>query len=85
MRLYGIYDKVSGHYLAWLVEANEGTCIRKIQSHFKQTEFEDFCSDFTLSELASLDDNFGTVIPNDAPKLLCRLDEIFTPVVSEDN
>ena len=76
MRLFGIFDKVSGHYLAWLVESNLGTCTRAIKSRFANSNFDTFSGDFTLYHLADVDDSTGVISPVD-PLLCCTFDEIF--------
>lgn len=78
MRLFGVYDKVSGHYLVWLVEANLGTCQRAIKTRFAGSNFEDFCGDFSLYHLADVDDKTGIISGVD-PLYCCSFDEIFNP------
>lgn len=76
MKLFGVYDSVSSHYLAWLVEQNEGTCVRSILSRFGNTDFNSFSSDFSLYELADVDDSTGVITPVN-PTLVKRFSDIF--------
>lgn len=80
MKLFGIYDNISGHYLAWLVEINVGTCIRAIRSRFKSSDFETFSQDFSLYELANVDDKSGSINSIDVAGFCCHFDEIFNAI-----
>lgn len=84
MKLFSIYDSKAEAHVMWMTNENQDTMQREIQQRFDQTPVQKFAEDYTLFEIALLDEATGKLVPHDAPRSITNLLSLFPKRLPDD-
>lgn len=80
MTVVSILDTAAGAYGRPAFVASQGVAVRQFQDEVnrpdEQNQLYKHYDDFQLYELGSFDDNTGTFLLNESPKLICRAKDV---------
>lgn len=83
MKLFSIYDSKAEAHVLWMTNENENTMQREISSRYAESMLAKTPEDYTLFEIALLDERSGKLIPHDAMVSICNLTALFNRVPND--
>lgn len=84
MKLFSIYDSKAESHVLWMTHENEDTMLREIKQRMAGTPMETFAEDYTLFEVATIDERSGKLLAHDALVSLTNLVSVFPKRVPDD-
>ena len=77
MKLFSVYDAKAEAHVIWMTSENAETIQREIRQRMEGTQMDTFAEDYTLFEIAYIDETTGKLLPHDALRSVCNFLAMF--------